>query len=69
VHDKPPLPEDTENRPCVNVHLSTRLDWRLEIRQPQFFAGQVEVERDWPTGYSKMTVVKEPPPLAEKSSQ
>src|SRR5712691_2480866 len=26
AHDKPPLPEDPEYRPSVNVHLSTRLE-------------------------------------------
>jgi hypothetical protein len=44
-------------------------DWRLEIRQPRYFVGEVEVESDWPTGYGKMTVVKAPPPPAEKSGQ
>ena len=35
-------------------------DWRIELRQPRFFAGEVEVTSDWPTGYGKMTVVKAP---------
>jgi hypothetical protein len=36
-------------------------DWRLELRQPRFFVGTVEVTSDWPTGYKNMTVVKAPP--------
>jgi hypothetical protein len=42
-------------------------DWRLEIRQPRFYAGEVEVESDWPTGYDRMTVVKAPSPAAVRS--
>jgi hypothetical protein len=41
-------------------------DWRLEIRQPRFLVGEVEVESDWPTGYQNMTVVKAPAGLAKK---
>jgi hypothetical protein len=41
-------------------------DWRLEIRQPRFLVGEVEVESDWPTGYQNMTVVKAPAALAKK---
>src|SRR3712207_7324030 len=35
-------------------------DWRIELRQPRFLVGEVEVESDWPTGYDRMTVVKAP---------
>jgi hypothetical protein len=44
-------------------------DWRIEIRQPRFFVGEVEVESAWPTGYANMTVIKAPMPTAAASRQ